>query len=107
MVTFASENLANVFQRVIKMENQAQGTSGIRDKEPKCAEPFTGIRHFSQFITAVMWIRNQLHTDHKGAGKKAYSLTQTPGMSHLMQTASGRPVSESIPAPLSFYPKTE
>ena len=67
IVTFASENLANIFHSVIKMENRAQGMSRIRDKEPKCGEPFTGIRRFSQFITEVMWIRNQLHTDYKGA----------------------------------------
>lgn len=67
IVAFASENLAKIFHSTIKMENQAQDMSGIRDKELKHAEPCTGIRNFSQFITEVMWIRNQLHTDHKWA----------------------------------------
>ena len=54
IVAFASDNLAKVFHSAVKMENQAQDMSGIRDKEPKHAEPCTGIRHFSQFITEVM-----------------------------------------------------
>lgn len=62
IVAFASENLAKVIHSVMTMGNQAQDMtiiiiiSGIKDKELKCAEPCTGIRHFSQFITEAMWI---------------------------------------------------
>lgn len=54
IVAFSSQNMAKVIHNVVTVENQAQDMSGIRDKEPKCAEPCTGIRHFSQFITEVM-----------------------------------------------------
>lgn len=38
IVAFASENLAKVFHSTIKMENQTQDMSGIRDNETKHAE---------------------------------------------------------------------